>query len=267
LKTESPIDDLPQDLREEVSRSPLGKEGGAQGDLSKLVACSEPDSIEAEHFRTLRAQILFPKNGKGERVIMVTSVFPGEGKTFVAANLGASLAQGINEHVLLVDCDLRHPELHEMLGCPNNEGLQEYLTGKKGLPDVIIRTRIDKLSLLPAGRPSQNPSELLSSAKMRALLGEVKARYHDRFIIVDAAPTHVASESSVLSNYVDGILFVVMAERTPRKAVKRSIEYLGREKILGIVFNGYDGSKKMYGKYYREYYSNRPSENMRQQGM
>ncbi|MFH1025597.1 MAG: exopolysaccharide biosynthesis protein, partial [Nitrospirota bacterium] len=104
------------------------------------------------------------------------------------------------------------------------------------------------------GRRSSNPSELLSSAKMRALLGELKDRYHNRFIIVDAAPTQVTSEPGVLSNYVDGIIFVVMAGKTPRKAVQKSIEYLGREKILGIVFNGYDGIHKMYGKYYRKYY-------------
>ena len=220
----------------------------------KLVVHSAPESIDAENFKVLRAQILFPKNGKTPRTIMVTSTFPGEGKTFVAANLAASIALGINEYVLLVDCDFRRPSMHNMFDCSNNEGLHEYLMKKKDLPDLLIRSRMGKLSLLTAGSPPSNPSELLSSTEMKEFLEEVRGRYQDRYIVIDATPSQITAEVSVLSNYVDGIVFVIMAEKSPKETIRKSIENLGKKKILGIVFNGYNESYKSYRKYYKKYY-------------
>jgi protein-tyrosine kinase len=220
----------------------------------KLVALSVPESLETENFKILKSQILFPKDGERPRTIMVTSALPGEGKTFVTANLAVSLALGINEYVLLVDCDLRNPRLHEMLGHSNLEGLHEYLTGKRKLSDLLIRTKIEKLSLLTAGCTPSNPIELLSSTMMKRFLKEVKGRYDDRFIIIDATPSQVTAEANVLAKYVDAIIFVVRAQKTPRETIRRCIENLGRQKILGIVFNGYAQSYKHYGKYYTKYY-------------
>ena len=184
---------------------------------------------------------------------MVTSAFPGEGKTHVAANLAASIAMGVNHHVLLVDSDFRHPNLHSLFGHVNEQGLWDYLTGKRILPELLVRTKMERLSLLPAGRPGRDHVEMLSSAKMKDFLQEVKARYQDRYIIVDAAPSHVMAEAGVLSHYVDGIIYVVMAQRAPRGTIQRSIDHLGREKVLGVVFNGYSESHKPYDKYYKKY--------------
>jgi exopolysaccharide/PEP-CTERM locus tyrosine autokinase len=220
----------------------------------KLLVLSVPESFDAENFKILRSQILFPKNGERPRTIMVTSAFPGEGKTFVAANLAVSLALGIDEYVLLVDCDLRNPDLHHMLGYSNTEGLHEYLTGQRELADLFIRTRIEKLSLLTAGSSSPNPSELLASTMMKEFLEEVKGRYQDRFIIIDVPPSHITAETNVLTNYVDGVIFVVMAQKSSRETIQRSIENLGKKKILGIVFNGYAQSYKGYQDYYKKYY-------------
>ncbi|MBW1916286.1 MAG: polysaccharide biosynthesis tyrosine autokinase [Deltaproteobacteria bacterium] len=220
----------------------------------KLVTLTAPDSFDAELFKVLRAQILFPQSGTRKKSIMVTSAFPGEGKTFVAANLGVSIASGINEHVLLVDGDFRRPNLHKMLGYSNTAGLHEYLTDKKDLADLIIRTRLDKLSFLPAGSPSHNPSELLASNEMKGFLEEVRDRYDDRLIIIDAAPVQATAEASVLSNYVEGVILVVRSQKAPREMVLRTVEALGRNKILGVIFNGYSKSLKQYGKYYGNYY-------------
>ena len=187
---------------------------------------------------------------------MVTSAFPGEGKTYVATNLSVSIALGINEYVLLVDCDLRHPSVHTMFGYPNSEGVHDHLTGKRELKDLIVRTKIEKLSLLPAGTQVLNPSELLSSESMRQSVEELKDRYEDRFIIFDSTPSQVASEANVLANYVDGIIFVIMAQRSHREVIQKSIEDLGKEKVLGIVFNGYKNSYKKYNKYYKKYSKN-----------
>jgi exopolysaccharide/PEP-CTERM locus tyrosine autokinase len=235
--------------------SPLDPKRIIQNGFSpKLVALSAPDSMDAENFKVLKSQILFPKNGKVPRTVMVTSAFPGEGKTFVSANLAVSLALGIDEYVLLIDCDLRKPSLHEILGCSNAEGVHEYLAGKRELPDLFIRTGVEKLSLLTAGSSPSNPTELLSSTMMKEFLEEVKGRYPDRFIIIDAPPSQVTAETNVMASYMDGIIFVVMAQKSPRETIQRSIENLGRNKILGVVFNGYNKAHKGYNKYYKKYY-------------
>jgi len=228
-----------------------------KGFSSKFVVLSAPESIDAENFKILKSQILFPKQGEVPRTIMVTSAFPGEGKTFVAANLAVSLALGINEQVLLVDCDLRKPHLNRMLGYPNTEGLSDYLTGNQELSDLVVRTRIKKLSLLVGGTSSSNPGELLSSVKMKEFLQEAKEQYQDWFIILDATPSQITAETNVLANYVDKIIFVVMAQKSPRETIQKSIENLGRKKILGIVFNGYRQAYKPYHEYYRSITSGR----------
>lgn len=220
----------------------------------KLVVYSVPESLDAENFKLLRSQILFPQNGERKRIIMITSSFPGEGKTFVAANLAASIAMGINEYVLLIDCDFRRPNLHKMLGYSNSEGLHEYLESKKDLHELIINTRIDKLSLLSSGRPTRKPAELLGSIEMREFLEEVKDRYQDRYIVIDAPPFQVTSEAGVLSHYVDGVVFVVKSGNTPKELIKKSVEKIGKKKIIGVVFNGFNQKQSRYGKYYKGYY-------------
>ncbi len=221
----------------------------------KLVACSTPGSIEAENFKALKGHILFAKDDNKPRTIMVTSAIPGEGKTFVAANLAVNLSQGVNEHALLIDCDLHHPSLHKILGYSNREGLQDYLAGEMELADLLIRTKIDKLSLLTAGTPMPNPSELLTSKKMKEFFEEVKGRYPDRYIVVDCPPAHILSEVSILANYVDCVIFVVLAQKAPREIISKCIEHIGKENILGIVFNGYDSTSKTYSDYYEKYYN------------
>lgn len=220
----------------------------------KVVVLSEPDSADAENFRILRAQILFARDGKRPRTIMVTSPFPGEGKTFVAANLAASIALGIDEYVLLVDCDLRRPTLHSVFNYPNRFGLMDHLKKEKHLEEMIIHTQVARLSLLPAGNATPSPAEIMSSTIMEEFMAEVKNRYQDRFIIIDSAPCQATAEANVLAKYVDGIILVVRALKSPRRAVHKAVENLGKEKILGIVFNGHDISRRTYNKYYEKYY-------------
>ena len=220
----------------------------------KVVVLSAPDSVDAENFKVLRAQVLFARDRERPRTIMVTSSFPGEGKTFVAANLAVSIAMGIDEYVLLVDCDLRRPGQHKMLSYSNTQGLHEYLTGQKQLSELIIRTGIDKLSFLPSGKTPSNPAELLSSTKMEEFLKDKKGPYKDRFIVIDTTPSQVTSEANILARYVDVIILIVMAQKSPKEVIRKTIDNLGKEKILGIVFNGYNQAHKGYYKYYNKYY-------------
>jgi exopolysaccharide/PEP-CTERM locus tyrosine autokinase len=213
-----------------------------------LVMVREPASPVAEYFRFLRSNIIHRAKGNPPRTIMVTSALSGDGKTFVSSNLAACIAMGITEHVLLIDCDLRNPSLQGVFALKKNrQGLSAYLNGEKDLKDVLYKTRIDKLTLLPGGDTVDNPSEVLSSEKMGTLITEVRDRYPDRFIVIDSAPLELAPEVSVLTNQVDGVLVVIRYGKTPRNSVKAAIKKIPDSKLLGTVFNGYD---KPLDRYY-----------------
>jgi protein-tyrosine kinase len=227
-----------------------------------MVALLKPQSFEAEQFKILRTNLLFPSSGKSPRTIMVTSTMPGEGKSMISANLAVSIAQSIQEHVLLIDCDIRRPRIHTQFGYGNVPGLSEHLSRGIPISSLLLRTIVDKLSILPGGRPPVNPSELVSSQKMSKLLQEVKYRYSDRFIVIDSPPPKLTAETSALSRQVDGILLVIEYGRISREMVSDLINIIGKEKIIGIVFNKLDmrygayyglGKYKTYSKYYQKY--------------
>jgi protein-tyrosine kinase len=228
-----------------------------------MIVFYRPQSFEAEQFKILRTKLLFPPSGKPARSIMVTSSLPGEGKSFVTANLAISIAQNIHEHVLIIDCDMRIPSIHKRFGFGKVPGLSEYLSSRAPIESLMLKTKIDKLSLLPAGELPDNPSELLSSQAMFDFLKEVKDRYSDRYIIIDSPPPKLAAETYAISRQVEGILLVVKHGGTPRKMVAELVKTLGKEKILGVVFNNLDMrlsnyfSYKKYGKngrYYTKYH-------------
>lgn len=227
----------------------------AGGFNPKLVVAAAPGSMDAEQFKVLRRQIIFSKREPKPRIILVTSALPGEGKTYVAANLAASIAQSIDHYVLLMDADMRQPTLHTLLGMPNREGLREYLTDHRPLPELLNHTRIDRLTFISAGSLPPNPSELMSSNVMKECLQELKERYQDRYIVIDTTPTQLTSEASALVNYVDGIVLVIMARKTPREAAQKCVEQMDRDKVLGVVFNDYateeSTTMKYHGKYFR----------------
>jgi protein-tyrosine kinase len=210
----------------------------------------------AESFRVLRSRILYPDDdAKTYKTILVTSTAPKEGKSFVSANLGLALAQGVDQHSLLVDCDLRRPTLARLFGVSGDRGLADYLQSEIDLASLIQKTAVDKMSLLTGGKPPANPSELLGSVKMQDLVHELSRRYADRFIIFDSPPILAASEAIVLSQKVDGVVLVVRHGFSNRAQVKKIVEMVGRERIIGIVFNGYENSfleTKMFGQY--QYY-------------
>jgi protein-tyrosine kinase len=255
VNLDSLSEEPPVRLKTDDEEVKLARKIGTQHKFSEsLVMLSAPESSDAENFKILRGQILFPRDREVPHCILVTSAFPGEGKTFVAANFATTLALSVDEYVLLIDTDMRRAKIHRMFGFSNARGLHDYLIGEKELDELVVKTGIEKLAILPAGRTPRNPSELLSSNMMAQFLEEAREKHKDRFIIIDAPPSHITAEAKFLSKYVDGIIFVVMANKTPKKDVAKAIENLGREKILGIVFNGYDQARKGYYKYYEKYY-------------
>ena len=151
--------------------------------------------------------------------------------------------------------DLRKPTIHTTFGFKGCAGLSEYLSRRASLPSLLLKTKVDRLSILSAGTPPVNPSELLSSDRMSALMEEVTNRYKDRLIIIDSPPPSLTSETGVLARMTDGIILVVRHLGTDREELKAMIAQFGKEKIIGSVLNYLDhpfSSAKGY-RYYKQY--------------
>lgn len=228
-------------LMEDTSLLPESQTMGLIIDPAKverhIVCITDVDSPGAEQYRKLRAQILSSLRQTSKSTFMVTSADIGEGKSVTAVNLAVALAREIDHTVLLVDADLRKPSIHTYLGISADRGLSEYLEGKVELSDVLIRTGIGNLVVLPGGTPPANPAELLSSNRMKELAQEMKHRYSDRYIIYDSSPILACADTVSLSRHVDAILLVIQGARTSEKTAKEALSILPGRPMLGVVYN------------------------------
>ncbi len=235
---------------EEARKAPV--DTGLSPELSidpKLVVYHEPESLAAEHFKLLRSRIMHPSDGKEIRTIMVTSAMDNAGKTMVACNLALSIAQSIDPYALLIDADIRRSSVHKMFGIEPESGLTDYLLDREALRKCLVKPAVSKLTLLPAGGNVDNPSEIITSSRMSNLIDEAKTRYEDRFIIIDTPPVNLASETVDLAKLVDTVLFVVRCGGSSKPLMEQAINRIGKEKIMGIVFNAYERPSGKYGYY------------------
>eukprot|EP00767_Chilomastix_cuspidata_P008583 gnl/Chilomastix_cuspidata/9953.p1 GENE.gnl/Chilomastix_cuspidata/9953~~gnl/Chilomastix_cuspidata/9953.p1 ORF type:complete len:207 (-),score=6.48 gnl/Chilomastix_cuspidata/9953:8-577(-) len=168
---------------------------------------------------------------------MITSTDKGEGKSFVASNLAVTIAASLDDYVLLIDSDLRNPSIHSFFGFENKKGLSDYLLGKTELKNLLVKTFLDKLTILPGGETPMNPSELVSSEYMKKMIKEVESRYDDRYVIIDSPPPYMTSEANALATYVDGVIIVVKQGYTRKNRLKDLVDIYGKEKIIGVVKN------------------------------
>jgi capsular exopolysaccharide synthesis family protein len=198
-----------------------------------------------EEFRSLRTRVAAALDQR-HKVILVTSALPQEGKTTVSASLARSFAQ-MEWKTLLVDCDLRKPGVHPLFGIERVPGLTDLLQGRVRAEDAIVLTDSPHLEVLPAGAPSPGPAELLQSEATPAVLRNLAALYD--YVVVDSPPLTSITDTHLLSGYVDGILFVVNGNVSPREMVKAAREQLQGRPVLGVVLNGISTPKK-YGYYY-----------------
>ena len=219
-----------------------------------LVTITQPYSPIAEEYRKLKSMILRETKTNFLNTIMITSAIDGEGKSVTAINLAVTLAQAIDHSILLIDCDLRKPRIHEYLGIEYEYGLSDYLTSDIDISEVMIKTGIGKLVLIPAGSSVDNPLELLSSEKMKALIKEVKQRYVDRYVIIDTPPVLSFAESITIGANVDGVVFVVKDSRAQKKMIEDALNLLRGMNLLGIVFNGVESAnlEGHYSRYYKD---------------
>ena len=219
-----------------------------------IVTITQPYSPIAEEYRKLKSMILRKTKKDFLNTIMITSAIAGEGKSVTAINLAVTLAQAIDHSILLIDADLRKPRLHEYLGIENEYGLSDYLAGDMDLSEVMIKTGIGKLALIPAGSSVDNPLELLASEKMKALIKEVKQRYKDRYVIIDTPPILTFSESISIGANVDGIVFLVKEGCAPKRMIEEALNMIKGLNLLGIVFNGVEHAQldEQYSRYYKD---------------
>lgn len=202
------------------------------------------DLEKVDQIKTLRTQILNKLKEIGGNSLLITSANPYEGKTFTAINLGVSIAQELDRTVLLVDSDLKnHSKSHknfdeDFFGTQMKEGLSNYLLEQGELSNLLINPGIERLVILPAGKPLPNSSEMLGSPRMEMLVNDIKCRYpEDRVVIFDSSSLLTSADPLVLSRFVDGILLVVEEEKTTTEDLKKVTELLKDKPVLGTVMN------------------------------
>jgi capsular exopolysaccharide synthesis family protein len=211
----------------------------------RRIALLQPDSFVAEQFRTLRARLDALAAERPVRTIAVTSAMPNEGKTTAALNLALVSSMSLGRRVLLVDCDLRRPKIHAVLGLRPEAGLAEVLTGDATLERARVKVDGTQLDVLPVRTTPSNPSELLASDRMRALVEEL-ARSYDQ-VIFDTPPTLALPDATTVSELTDGIVLVVRANATPRDDVIAALDVLDRRRVLGLVLNDVEAEAERYG--------------------
>jgi protein-tyrosine kinase len=200
------------------------------------VTLQEPYSTITEAFRTLRTSIKYAAFDKGKQVIMITSSIPGEGKTSTISNLGILSAQDGKE-VLMIDGDLRIPNLHHIFNAPNRTGLSAVLAGYTQVADAIQHTDIPRLSILPAGPIQLQPAELLGSARLEQVITQLRSKYD--IIFIDSPPILSVTDATLLARIADGIVIIVRSSITRREQLIKTQKNLipFKDKILGIVMN------------------------------
>jgi protein-tyrosine kinase len=217
----------------------------------------------AEEFRVIKRSVFnaaarsaADRPAGRDRLILITSARPLEGKTFVAANLALSIASERECRVLAIDCDSAHQSLSRLLGVEGESGFGDWLAGDKTeISDILLRTSIPNLSVIPAGRGRADLPEMLSSARVKHLFEEMGRRYADRYVVLDAPPCLAASDATIIAPMVGQIVFVVEAFRTQREEVEESLRLLQGCPQIGLVLNKSEGSiSEQFGSYSYSYY-------------
>lgn len=211
---------------------------------SGIVSPNAPRSQIADQFRVIKRPLIKNAMGKGAslvkhgNLIMITSALPGEGKSFTALNLAMSIATELDNTVMLVDADVARPSVMRMLGLPNGPGLLDLVQDDGiDLSSVLLKTNIEKLTILPSGTPHPRATELLASDAMTHLLEDIATRYSDRIILFDSPPLLPTTEARVLATHMGQIVVVVHAGRTLQSEVRQALATIESCPIKLLLLN------------------------------
>ncbi|WP_020676394.1 XrtA-associated tyrosine autokinase [Geopsychrobacter electrodiphilus] len=203
-----------------------------------LATVNDDKTALVEEFNKLRSAIIALTTGtEFLNTVMVTSTSSEEGKSLMALNLAISLAKEHDHTVLLVDTDLRRPSIHKYLGLTPEKGLVHCLRDNLPLEEVLIKTGLGKLVVLPAGEAINDPVNLLASQRMKQVVKELKERYSERYVIFDTPPAMPFADAGILAGIVDAILFVVREGKAELEDVKKTLKEFSSGNLLGVVYN------------------------------
>ena len=225
--------------------------------MSKIISIKKPKSPISECYRGIRTSIEFSNLDKEMKVINITSSIKNEGKTTVITNLAVNFAN-LEKKVLLLEGDLRNPSIHRMFEISNTIGLTDILLDNKEFAECVHCTDVKNLHVLTCGSIPPNPSEILSSKKMKEFINELKEDYD--YIFIDTPPIGVVTDAGIISNYSDGSVFVVGSKQCDiemAKLAKQKLEGVGAH-IIGAVLNKFESEGSSYSYY--NYYYNQDSE-------
>jgi len=257
-KAERPSADAPNKI---PAKEPMPRAGAPGKRLVSRTSVGRflvrPNSISEEQFRKLKSCITTHHLASSLRSVLVSSCMPGEGRTTVALNLSAIIAKGPDDSAILIDADLRRLSLTSLLGLRNATGLSDILEERASVEEVIVETEIEGLDILPGGFNPGNPGELLGSKRMRNVVEQLKERPGSPYVIIDSTPMVSTAEVNALSQMVDGIVVVIMADKTRRDLVKRELQTIRADKPLGVVLNRAQfETSDYYDKYYKDHSEN-----------
>lgn len=232
-----PVDDDAN--REEIGRmADFGRLGYSELEALRVIhpGMTQPRVMNA--FRELRTKLYQLASDRENFVLLVTAVCSGGGASFVAMNLGAAIALDESKTALVVDCNIYEPSLHRLLPVEPDFGLVEYLENMSlDTKDIIYSTGVRRLRMIPAGSRQQQGSEFFTSGRMRRFVGELRSRYRDRYIIVDAPPIGTSADARILAELSDYVMLVVPHAQVTADQVQASIDAIGPEKLAGVIFN------------------------------
>ena len=213
-----------------------------------LVISSKSDPALLKQFGRLAGSLHNAQSTGGMKVVLTTSVGPGEGKTLTAMNLALTLSESYKRNVLIIDADLRRPSLNAVCGLGHIRGLSEGLRAPQQEKLAVIKLT-GTLSLLPAGRPDPDPMDGLASDRMRRIIEEASRQFD--WVILDVPPIGMVPDAGLLAAMVDAVLFVVRAEVTPLEELQKAIDAIGKDRIFGVVLNGArEATSSDHGTYY-----------------
>jgi protein-tyrosine kinase len=204
-----------------------------------------------EEFRTLRSRLYQAREKQPLSKLLVTSALPKEGKSFTSANLAQVIVRQHGKRALIIDADLRNPQLHGLLGAEPGPGLCEYLRSETDESAILQRGPMENLFFIPAGRNSGNPAELVANGRMKFLLSRLEPMFD--WIIIDSPPSVLVSDAGLLANYCDGVLLVVRSNSTPVDAARRARREFAERNVVGVVLNGISSELTPYAQYYYPY--------------
>ncbi len=208
------------------------------------------DPVVNETFRTLRSRLYAFREQQLLKTILVGSAEPGEGKSFVAANLARALVRNAGRRALLLDVDLRNPGLYRQIGSPMSPGLSEYLRGRADEFSIIHQTPLANLFFVPPGEVVPNAAELLENGKLKLLVQKIALLFD--WIILDSPPVIPVLDASMMAEWCDGVILVVRSGKTDRDCVQKACEEFKDRNLLGVVLNRVP-RRSFHGSYYYGY--------------